>query len=152
MIRLAVGDTPFFAAGLCTHGLFLDICAGIRRVYPQKPELFFIAGRDAAERSIAWPYANPAQALEQMFSTFQLLVCEREGEFAFAGHPLVRAYTDRIHPLKPPENLDHISSTRVRRRLSAGLPVRQLVPVAVEHYIREHNLYTNPAGECEVSP
>ena len=34
-----------------------------------------------------------------------------------------------------------ISSTEIRRRLRAGLPVRYLVPEAVERYLRERRLY-----------
>ncbi len=34
-----------------------------------------------------------------------------------------------------------ITATDIRRRIMAGLPIRYLVPGAVEDYIREHELY-----------
>jgi nicotinic acid mononucleotide adenylyltransferase len=37
-----------------------------------------------------------------------------------------------------------ISSTSVRRRVAAGLPVRHLVSPAVEAYITEKELYRKP--------
>jgi nicotinate-nucleotide adenylyltransferase len=35
-----------------------------------------------------------------------------------------------------------ISSTAVRRRVAEGIPIRYLVPPAVEHFIHEHRLYS----------
>jgi nicotinate-nucleotide adenylyltransferase len=35
----------------------------------------------------------------------------------------------------------HVTSTLIRQRVAAGLPIRYLVPDAVEAYIREHSLY-----------
>jgi len=37
-----------------------------------------------------------------------------------------------------------ISSTDIRERLRKGLPITNFVPDAVERYIREQGLYTNP--------
>jgi len=34
-----------------------------------------------------------------------------------------------------------VSSTEIRRRLGAGLPLNGVVPAAVEHHIRQHGLY-----------
>ena len=74
MMRLGTTDVSYVSLGLCTHGLFLDICAALQKVYPQSPETFFITGRDAAERILNWPYPDSAQALAHMFARFQLLV------------------------------------------------------------------------------
>lgn len=35
-----------------------------------------------------------------------------------------------------------VSSTEVRRRMAAGLPLQGLVPPGVEHHIKQHGLYT----------
>jgi nicotinate-nucleotide adenylyltransferase len=37
-----------------------------------------------------------------------------------------------------------VSSTEIRQRLGAGLPLNGLVPSAIEHHIRQHGLYTRP--------
>ena len=141
MMQISIADIPFISVGLCTHGLFLDICAALQQHYPQNPELFFITGRDVAERIISWPYPDSGQAIVQMFETFQLLVFPRRGKLKLAENDLIRKYSHRIHNLELPENLDHVSSTEVRQRVEAGLDIDHLVPVAVADYIEAHNIY-----------
>ena len=141
MMRLAVAEVPFAAVGLCTHGLFLDIAAALKDAYPERPEVFFIVGRDAAERILTWPYPDPAAALEKMFTAFQLLVFRRRGEFTLPALHLLQRYADRIHILRLSEDLDYLSSTAVRELAAAGRPLQGLVPVAVAAYIRRHGLY-----------
>ena len=141
MMRLAVAEMPFAAVGLCTHGLFLDIAAALREGYPGKLEVFFIVGRDAAERILTWPYPDPAAALQEMFAAFQLLVFRRRGEFTLPNLHLLQRYADRINTLRLSEDLDQISSTAVRERAAAGRPLQGLVPEGVAAYIRRHGLY-----------
>jgi nicotinate-nucleotide adenylyltransferase len=138
---LAVADFPFATVGLCSHGLFLDIAAALRDAYPGNPEVFFIVGRDAAERILTWPYADPAAAIEAMFKSFQLLVFRRQGEFNLPALPLLRQYAGLIHSLHLSEDLDQISSTAVRERAAAGQPLADLVPDAVAAYIARNGLY-----------
>ena len=106
MMRLGSSGIPYISLGVCSHGLFLDICIALQQIYPQKPEIFFIVGRDAAERILTWPYDDPAAALAKMFAGFQLLVFERQGKFQLPEDPLVQKYRNRIHPLEIKENLD----------------------------------------------
>jgi nicotinate-nucleotide adenylyltransferase len=141
MMRISIADIPFISIGLCTHGLFLDICEALQPHYPQNPELFFITGRDVAERIISWPYPDPGQAIVQMFETFQLLVFPRRGKLKLPENDLIRTHSHRIHNLQLPENLDHVSSTEVRQRVEAGLDIDNLVPVEVAAYIEAHNIY-----------
>jgi nicotinate-nucleotide adenylyltransferase len=143
MMRLGTSDVGYISLGLCTHGLFVDICAALKNVYPQSPEIFFIAGRDAAERILNWPYRNPAEALARMFAGFQLLVFERGGKFKLPENPQVRQHSNRIHTLQLSENIDHISSTEVRQRLLAGQSIQELVPATVATYMMNHDLYKN---------
>ena len=147
MMRLGTTGVPYVSLGLCTQGLFLDICAALQKVYPQGPEIFFITGRDAAERILNWPYPDPAEALARMFSGFQLLVFEREGKLKLRENPLMRQYSNRIHTLRLSENIDHISSTEVRQRILAGQSIEKLVPAAVAAYIMNHNLYQNQSDQ-----
>jgi nicotinate-nucleotide adenylyltransferase len=141
MMRLAVAEVPFATVGLCTHGLFLDIAAALQDVYPENPEVFFIVGRDAAERILTWPYPEPAAALKEMFGAFQLLVFRRRGEFTLPALRLLGRYADRIHGLRLSEDLDHVSSTAVRERVAAGQSLEGLIPDGVAAYIRRHGLY-----------
>jgi nicotinate-nucleotide adenylyltransferase len=141
MMRVAVANFPFATVGLCTHGLFLDIAAALRDVYHENPEVFFIVGRDAAERILTWPYADPAAAIEKMFKSFQLLVFRRQGDFTLPALPLLQRYAGLIHSLHLSEDLDQISSTAVRKRVAAGQPLEDLVPEAVAAYIARNGLY-----------
>jgi nicotinate-nucleotide adenylyltransferase len=142
MMRLAVAEAPFATVGLCTHGLFLDIAAALREGFQGNPEVFFIVGRDAAERILTWPYPDPPAALEEMFTAFQLLVFRRRGEFTLPARRLLQRYADRIHALRLNEDLDQISSTAAREQAAAGKPLQGLVPAAVAAYIRHHGLYS----------
>jgi len=141
MMRLGISDIPYISMGVCSHGLFLDICTALQQIYPQKPEIFFITGRDAAERILTWPYDDPATALTKMFAGFQLLVFERKGKLELPEDPLVQKYLNRIHPLEMEENLDKIASTEVRQRVSEGRSIEELVPQTVAAYIVKENLY-----------
>lgn len=151
MMRLGTTDVPHVSLGLCTHGLFLDICAALQKVYPQSPEIFFITGRDAAERILNWPYPDPAEALAHMFASFQLLVFEREGQLKLRENPLIKQYSTRIHTLRLSENIDHISSTRVRQRILSGRSIEELVPAEVAAYIMNVNLYKNQSEQHSAS-
>jgi nicotinate-nucleotide adenylyltransferase len=147
MMRLGISSIPYISLGVCSHGIFLDICTALQQIYPQKPEIFFITGRDAAERIISWPYDNPAAALARMFASFQLLVFEREGKLQLPENPLVQKYLNRIHTLEMEENLDRVSSTEVRQRVSEGRSIGELVPTEVAVFIQKHGLYRDFAAE-----
>lgn len=146
MMRLGTIDVPNISLGLCTHGLFLDMCAALEKVYPQTPEIFFITGRDAAERILNWPYPDPAEALAHMFTAFQLLVFEREGTLKLRENPLINQYSNRIHTVRLRETIDHISSTDVRQRIVAGRSISDLVPDRVAAFIKTHRLYKEAPG------
>lgn len=141
MMQLAVQDCPYASVGLSTHGLFIDIHQALVERYPQQPEVFFLTGRDAAERILTWPYEDAAATLQQMFTSFQLIVCDRDGAFHLPDDPLLRPYAERIHLCTLPVDHNHISSTVVRQRCQQGLPIDDLVPTAVAHYIEAHGLY-----------
>ena len=141
MMRLAVEDRPYATVGLSTHGLFLDMYQGLLGVYTRHTEVFFLTGRDAAERILTWPYDDAEVALRQMLTAFQLIVCDREGPFHLSDDPLLAPYRQRIHCCTLPPGFNHVSATEVRQRCHQGLPLDDLVPKAVAHYISEHRLY-----------
>jgi len=150
MMQLAVADHPAASVGLSTHGLFIDIYQALSEVYPQQPEVFFLTGRDAAERILTWHYEDTEMALQQMFRSFQLIVCDRDGAFRLPDDPRLEPYRDRIHRCLLPASYQHVSSTEVRQRCQQGLDIEPLVPPAVARYIQEHGLYrdaSTPAHE-----
>ncbi len=142
MMQLAVQDRPYATVGLCSHGLFLDIERALRPLYAPETEVFFITGRDAAERILTWEYDDTERALSEMFSAFQFIVCDREGAFVMPDDPRLIPYHHRIHHFATPNGLDHISSTAIRERLQQGQPIDDLVPAAVADFIRQQGLYT----------
>ena len=147
MMRLGISSVAYISLGICSHGLFLDICNALQQIYPQKPEIFFITGRDAGERILTWPYDDPGAALAKMFAGFQLLIFERQGKPKLPQDSLVRQYANRIHTLEMAEDLDHISSTKVRQRMISGQSIKELVPPEVASYIIRHDLYKNQSDQ-----
>jgi nicotinate-nucleotide adenylyltransferase len=141
MMTLGVQGNPSFSIGTCTHGLFIDICRAVEMAYPPHTRLWFITGRDAAERILTWPYPDPAKALGELFAQAGLLVADREGGFVFPDIPAVRAHADHIHRLPLPAEYSHVSSTEIRTRLAKGQDVSELVPPPVLSYIQQHRLY-----------
>jgi len=141
MMRLGISGIPYISLGVCSHGLFIDICTALHQMYPLMLEIFFITGRDAAERILTWPYDDPAAALAKMFACFQLLVFQRQGNLDLPENPLMQKYLNRIHPLEMEKNLDRVSSTEVRQRVSEGRSIGELVPSEVALYIQKGNLY-----------
>jgi nicotinate (nicotinamide) nucleotide adenylyltransferase len=98
-------------------GLFLDIA----RELPQAGELYFVCGRDAAERVLNWKYDEPGK-VSRMLAEFRLLVASRDGEFEDSN------WGDRVVRLSVDMDLSGISSTEVRRRIATGEAWEQLVP------------------------
>jgi nicotinate-nucleotide adenylyltransferase len=141
MMHLAVEERPYAAVGLSTHGLFLDMYQGLLGVYPPHTDVFFLTGRDAAERILTWKYDDAAAALRQMFTAFQLIVCDRDGPFHLPDDPLLVPYRQRLHCCTLPPGFNHVSATEVRQRCLQGLPLDDLVPPGVARYIGEHKLY-----------
>ncbi len=72
MLKLASGR---YRVESTSGGLFIDIARELRQA---NTKLFFICGRDAAERIIHWDYGE-AGAIEKMLEEFSLLVADRGG-------------------------------------------------------------------------
>lgn len=141
MMQLALADRPYAAVGLSSHGLFLDMYQALRQVYPPQTDVFFLTGRDAAERILTWRYDDAEAALRQMFTAFQLIVCDRDGAWQLPDDPLLSPYRDRMHRCALAVPIDHISSTAVRQHLQQARPIDALVPAAVAAYIHQYGLY-----------
>ena len=141
MMKLAIADRPYATVGLCTHGLFLDIYRAVKQVYPPQTEVYFLTGRDAAERILTWSYEDTEAALREMFTAFQFIVFDRDGRFEMPDDPRLLPYHDRIHRCAVTLHADQISSTAVRDHLQHGHAIDALVPSAVADYIQSHGLY-----------
>ena len=141
MMDLTVQGNPAFSIGVCTHGLFVDICRAVTAAYPPETRLWFISGRDAAERILTWPYPDPAKALGELFARAELLVADRQGAFVLPDIPVVRSHASHIHHLPMPAEYSRVSATEIRARLAKGAEVGGLVPLPVLDYILAHHLY-----------
>jgi nicotinate-nucleotide adenylyltransferase len=113
--------------------------AHFRRRLPADTELFWIVGADSLRDMHMW--YRPDEIVRHC----RVVTARRPGS-AIADLPELRkllgdAAADRMlsDVLETP-HID-ISATDIRRRMATGLPIRYLVPDAVEAYIRAHNLY-----------
>jgi nicotinate-nucleotide adenylyltransferase len=112
-------------------GLFIDIARECREHYPPDTRLFFVCGRDAAERILAWDYGRPG-VVQEMLQEFELLVAARSGEFQPPAE-----FQHRVHPLWLRGAHDDVSSTEVRDRIARGEPWEHLVPRTIVERVRE---------------
>lgn len=116
--------------GVSEQGLFIDIARECRAAYGPAAELFFLCGRDAAERIVEWDYGEPG-AVDRMLEEFSLLVAARHGRYEAPPH-----LAHRIGELTVARDLDEISSTEVRERIRAGEAWEHLVPPAIHAEVR----------------
>jgi nicotinate-nucleotide adenylyltransferase len=101
-------------------------------------ELFFLMGADVAAGLEEW--REPGRVLELA----RLGIAARPGTALDEAEAALERLgaTDRAEMVRMPEIA--VSSTRIRRRVAQGRPIRYLVPDAVRAYIETHGLY---AGE-----
>lgn len=123
MLEAALADEPRCSIAATEKGLFIEIARECREAYGPACELYFVCGRDAAERAANWDYGRPGAFLEQL-REYQLLVAARHGSWEAPAE--MRA---RIHTLAVEE--DWVSATEVRQRIRAGEAWEHLVPATV---------------------
>jgi nicotinate-nucleotide adenylyltransferase len=145
LCRLAVGDDERFGVSdlEVRRGGASYTADTLRELHATHPgvELTFIVGGDMAFSLPTW------REPEAVVSLARLAVAEREG--ARQADILERLATipgagERVEFFDLPR-ID-LSSSLVRRRVSAGRPVRYLVPDPVAEYIAQHGLYRSPVG------
>jgi len=130
MLEAAGLDVPHAVAST-EQGLFIDIARECREHYGAGAELFFICGRDAAERILHWDYGRTG-VVQEMLREFQLLVAPRGGHFSPPEE-----YKNRIHVLNIRTGHDQVSSTQVRERIARGEAWEHLVPERIRERVRE---------------
>jgi nicotinate-nucleotide adenylyltransferase len=129
---MAFADPGFgYSIASTDAGLFVDIARECREQYSREARLFFVCGRDAAERVLTWDHGREG-AVEEMLAEFELLVAARQGDF----EPL-REHRHRIHNLAVRGAFDEVSSTDVRERIARREPWQHLVPEEIVDRVRE---------------
>ena len=109
----------------------IDTLLELKRRFPADA-LFLLVGVDQVREFATW------REPEEVLRCAQLVMLTRGGiEEAPQG--------DIVHTTVPVTRID-ISSTLVRQRARAGLPIRYLVPEAVEKMIVTERLYTGSLG------
>lgn len=129
LLQSAHADTPFSIA-TSERGLFIDIARECRDHYDPDTRLYFLCGRDAAERIMTWDYERPG-TVEEMLREFELLVAPRAGEYR---PPL--ELRERIHWLDVRPEYGDVSSTEVRERIARGESWEHLVPESIAEPVR----------------
>lgn len=133
LLQTATAVNKNWSIGIADRGLFIEIAAEAKPHFP-KSELWFVCGRDAAERIASWDYGHPA-AFAKTLDVFGLLVARRQGEYT---PPLELA--ERIKPLAF-ESYDEHSSTEIRERIKRGAEWRHLVPESIANEVKQ--IYNN---------
>jgi len=131
MLEAAIGEEPRFSIAASDKGLFIEIARECREAYSAGAELYFLCGRDAAERVVNWDYGRPGAFLEQL-REYQLLVAPRKGIYEPPSQ-----MRDRVHALAMEQDYDELSASEVRGRISRGEPWEHLVPEAIAGIVRQ---------------
>jgi nicotinate-nucleotide adenylyltransferase len=132
MLQAALADEPRFSIGASQGGLFIDIVRECREAYGPAAELFFLCGRDAAERVVTWDYGRPG-AFQEQLREYQLLIAPRQGGYETPPE----LHGAGIHILTVEDRYADLSASDVRSRLRNGEPWEHLVPPQIEAMVRE---------------
>ncbi|MEO7152997.1 MAG: nicotinate-nucleotide adenylyltransferase [Burkholderiaceae bacterium] len=134
MLRLAIAGEPRFVIDRRElarggPGYTLDT---VREMQAQTPgaDWFLLLGQDQLQGLHTW------HAWPDLLARVTLAVAQRPGD-AIEPHPDVQRAAQRRVALL----MMAVSSTEVRRRIAAGLPIDELVPPGVARYIDQHHLY-----------
>jgi nicotinate (nicotinamide) nucleotide adenylyltransferase len=131
MLARALEWEPRFSILASEGGLFLEIARECRSAYGPGTSLYFLCGRDAAERIVNWDYGHPGAIAEQL-AEYQLLVAPRSG-----AYEPPQDLRDRIHALPLTGDYDECSASEVRARIADGRPWESLTPESIVPMIRE---------------
>ncbi len=153
MVRLAVAGNPYFQVSTIEiarrgRSYSVDTLRALRARMPQA-SFAFIMGVDAFREIDTWKDYPSIFALADLVVTSRpplhapaltraLPVAVRQ-HFCYRSGQLEHRTGNRII-FQPVSDLD-ISASSIRQRLSRGLSIRYLLPVAVERYIARHALY-----------
>jgi nicotinate-nucleotide adenylyltransferase len=144
MARLAVEGDPFFEVSDAeVHrpgpSFTIDTVTSFRQTLPPDADLFWIIGADSLPELPSW------RRVADLVRLVQIVTAARPGW----SPPPRDDLAAMIGPIAAQSLLDHccrtpqidISSSDIRNRVRAGLPIRYLVPDGVASYIASHKLY-----------
>jgi len=142
MVRLAITGKPYFQLSTIEverggPSYSVDTIAELKAQLGTGTELFFILGWDSVAQLPHW------RGPSQLIRLCHLVAVPRPGFTLPDLESLekdIPGLTGRLIVLDGP-HID-ISATEIRRRVAQGLPVSDLVPGAVEEYIKKQGLYT----------
>jgi nicotinic acid mononucleotide adenylyltransferase len=130
-IGMLAASFPSCSIGVSDGGLFIEIARECREHYDDGTRLYFICGRDAAERIVTWDYGRPG-AIQEILGEFELLVAPRGGHYE--PPPELR---HRIRSLAIPPGHEEVSSTEVRERIRRHERWEHLVPEEIVDHVRK---------------
>jgi nicotinic acid mononucleotide adenylyltransferase len=143
MLWLAVQEHPQCSAALVSHGLFLDIHRAVAPHYPPGTHMYFLVGKDAAERILVnWPYEDPQRALEEMFAHCSFAVAGRGGAFRLPAGSPAQKFAAQIFALELEPEFQEISATQARELAARDESLRGIVPDAVAELIENRGIYS----------
>jgi nicotinate-nucleotide adenylyltransferase len=139
MVELAIASHPrFFGSRLELErpgdSFTVETLCHFNEAGCDPDHLFFIVGADSVLDLLTW------HRHEEVVQRCTLLAAARPGfDLGKMDQQLPAAYRQRIRILHAP-GLE-VSGSALRERVRRGLPVRYLVPEAVDAYIAKHRLY-----------
>ena len=134
MVELAIADFDDFSASRLEldrpgKSYTVETLQTLHQTHPDA-EFFFIIGADNAAQMDTWH--DPDGILAQC-----TVVAGSRATDQTDGDPRL---VERLRFIDTP--IIEFSSTQIRKRLAQGLPVRYMIPEAVEAHIRAKGLYT----------
>jgi len=141
MIQLAIATNPFFRASTVDlerpgPSYTVDTLTDLRRELGEEANFYFILGLDALAELPTW------REPERIIETCHLAAARRPEARDLDLESLERSIPGISHRVIILDNaLIDMSSSEIRQRVANGLPITDLVPDAVERYIREQGLY-----------
>lgn len=141
MVKMAISGNPSFEISTLEQerqgpSYTIDTVEYFRRRFPDT-QIFFIMGMDSLLMFDTW------RDYEQLSGLCRFIVVTRPGYVMDRDQPSLAHLPPQLW-----ENLDlleipgmDISSSDIRRRVRLGLPIKYMLPAAVENYIIEKGLY-----------
>jgi len=142
MTVLAVVTNPYFDVSRTEidrkgYSYTIDTIKEFKLRYPDT-ELYFITGADAILEILTW------RKVDEVIRECQFIAATRPGynlkDLTSKLEAISRDYLARIQTIEVPALA--ISSTDIRNRVAQKMPIKYLVPEAVEQYILKNKLYT----------